>query len=154
MSIHMQEQQRQGQIEEAYDMQQEAYPMDQNVKLPIQEPYEFNYKDPYGDSHQLDLSVDQLSTTIEMQCLKPNQNLEIMQPSCHSLPRSKPPIICYHCSEIGHMQMSCPSKFFKGYQSHQTLVCFHCHEMGHKKKFCLNKMSRQQHFQKTRLLPL
>ena len=40
MSIHMQEQQRQGQIEEACDMQQEAYPMDQNVNLPIQEPYE------------------------------------------------------------------------------------------------------------------
>ena len=45
MLIHMQGQQRKGQIEEAYAMQQEVYPMDQNVNLPIQEPYEFNYKD-------------------------------------------------------------------------------------------------------------
>ena len=66
MSIHMQEQQRQGQIEEAYDMQQEVYPKDQNVNLPIQEPYEFNYKDPYGDFHHSAPSFDQLSPTIEM----------------------------------------------------------------------------------------
>ena len=86
MLIHMQEQQRYGQIEEAYAMQQKVYPpMDQNVNLPIQEPYEFNYKDPYGDFHHLAPSVDQLSPTIEMLCLQPNQNLEIMQASKHSL---------------------------------------------------------------------
>ena len=71
-------------------MQQEVYPMEQNVNLPIQEPYAFNYKNPYGDSHHLALSFDQLSPTIAMRCLQPNQN----------------------------MKTSCPNKFFKGYQSH------------------------------------
>ena len=46
-------------------MQQEVYPKDQNVNLPIQEPYEFNYKDPYRASHHSALSFDQLSPTIQ-----------------------------------------------------------------------------------------
>ena len=52
-------------------MQQEVYPKDQNVNLPIQEPYDFNYKNPYGDFHHSTLLFDQLCPQLKCKVCNP-----------------------------------------------------------------------------------